>query len=168
MAQQAQTAGMRGQAHTLARLLDEYGESHVHPANKRLHFICVPLIVLSIMGLLCALPFPHALSRTVPWLGWGGVAALAAVAYYLTLSTSLAAGSLIVLGLMLAATHGLAALPWPLWLTSLSVFVLAWIGQFVGHAIEGKRPSFFKDAQFLLIGPLWLLDHLYRRLGLHG
>jgi uncharacterized membrane protein YGL010W len=49
--------------------------------------------------------------------------------------------------------------------TSAALFIIAWIGQFIGHAIEGKRPSFFKDIQFLLIGPLWLLAQLYRRLG---
>ena len=49
---------------------------------------------------------------------------------------------------------------------ALAIFVAAWIGQFIGHAYEGKRPSFFKDVQFLLIGPLWLLAALYRRLGI--
>jgi uncharacterized membrane protein YGL010W len=53
----------------------------------------------------------------------------------------------------------------PLWLGCGVLFVLAWIGQFVGHAIEGKRPSFIKDLQFLLIGPMWLLADVYRRLG---
>ena len=67
---------------------------------------------------------------------------------------------------LLALTHSLAQLPWPLWLSSLVIFVVAWIGQFVGHAVEGKRPSFFKDLQFLLIGPLWLLAAAYRRFGL--
>ena len=53
-----------------------------------------------------------------------------------------------------------------LWAVSVAVFVLAWVGQFIGHAIEGKRPSFFKDVQFLLIGPIWLLAELYRRAGI--
>jgi uncharacterized membrane protein YGL010W len=57
-------------------------------------------------------------------------------------------------------------LPWPLWATSLAIFVAAWIGQFIGHASEGTRPSFFKDVQFLLIGPLWLLAAVYRSLGI--
>ena len=69
------------------------------------------------------------------------------------------------LGLLLV-TDWLATLAWPLWLTSLTIFIAAWIGQFIGHALEGKRPSFFKDLQFLLIGPLWLLAAAYRRLGL--
>jgi uncharacterized membrane protein YGL010W len=64
---------------------------------------------------------------------------------------------------LLLITQRLAHLPWPLWLTSVVIFVVAWIGQFVGHALEGKRPSFFKDLQFLLIGPLWLLATAYRR-----
>jgi uncharacterized membrane protein YGL010W len=54
----------------------------------------------------------------------------------------------------------------PLWNICIFLFVVAWIGQFIGHAIEGKRPSFFKDVQFLLIGPLWLLADAYRRLGI--
>ena len=63
-------------------------------------------------------------------------------------------------------TQWLAHLPWPLWVTSVVIFVVAWIGQFIGHAVEGKRPSFFKDLQFLLIGPLWLLAAAYRRFSL--
>jgi uncharacterized membrane protein YGL010W len=73
---------------------------------------------------------------------------------------------LIAFVLLLLATQWLANLPWPLWLTALVIFVIAWIGQFAGHALEGKRPSFFKDVQFLLIGPLWLVAAAYRRVGL--
>jgi uncharacterized membrane protein YGL010W len=54
----------------------------------------------------------------------------------------------------------------PLWLVSAIVFVVAWIGQFYGHKVEGKKPSFLKDIQFLLIGPAWLLHFIYRRLGI--
>ena len=53
----------------------------------------------------------------------------------------------------------------PLWLIGIAVFVGAWIGQFIGHKIEGKKPSFFKDVQFLLIGPAWLMAFIYRRAG---
>ena len=65
---------------------------------------------------------------------------------------------------LLALTRALAMLPFPLWVTSLAIFLIAWIGQFIGHVIEGRQPSFFKDLQFLLIGPLWLLAAAYRRL----
>jgi len=70
---------------------------------------------------------------------------------------------LVAFAALLALTSALARLPWPLWATSLGIFVIAWIGQFIGHAIEGARPSFFKDLQFLLIGPLWLVAAAYRR-----
>lgn len=151
---------------TVTEWLGEYGESHENPVNKLLHWICVPPIVLSVMGLLWSIPVPQAFADASPWLNWATITAVAALAYYLALSPALAAGILIAFAAMLAIVAALDTLPWPLWATSLTIFVVAWIGQFIGHAIEGKRPSFFKDAQFLLIGPLWLLASLYRRLGL--
>jgi uncharacterized membrane protein YGL010W len=51
------------------------------------------------------------------------------------------------------------------WKICLVLFVLAWIGQFVGHKIEGKKPSFFQDVVFLLIGPAWLLHFIYKKAG---
>jgi uncharacterized membrane protein YGL010W len=146
--------------------LAEYGESHQNPTNEFLHFLCVPAIVLSVMGLLWSLPVPAAFARLSPWLNWASLAALATVFYYLSLSVPLALAGAVALVLLLALTGALAHLPVPLWLTSLAIFVVAWIGQFIGHAIEGKRPSFFKDLQFLLIGPLWLLATASRRLHL--
>ena len=86
--------------------------------------------------------------------------------YYLVLSPALALGILVAFVALLVITRLLSQLPWPLWLTSTVIFVAAWIGQFVGHAVEGRRPSFFKDLQFLLIGPLWLLAAAYRRFSL--
>ena len=48
---------------------------------------------------------------------------------------------------------------------AIGVFVVAWIGQFIGHKIEGRRPSFLTDLVYLLVGPLWTLSKLYKRLG---
>jgi len=143
--------------------LSEYGSSHENPTNKLLHWICVPPIVLSVMGLLWSAPVPAAFSAVSAWLNWATLAAAAAVVYYVVLSPSLALGVLGAFVVLLAITHWLAHLPWPLWLTSLAIFGVGWTGQFVGHAVEGRRPSFFKDLQFLLIGPLWLLAAVYRR-----
>jgi uncharacterized membrane protein YGL010W len=151
---------------TVTDWLGEYGTSHKNPVNELLHWICVPLIVLTVFGLLWSLPVPELLSSISPWLNWATVLAGAALLYYAALSPALAAGVLVAFTLLLFVTQWLATLPWPLWLTSLTIFVAAWIGQFIGHAIEGKRPSFFKDLQFLLIGPLWLLAAAYRRIGL--
>jgi len=148
---------------TVNNWLTEYGSSHENPTNKLLHRICVPSIVLSVMGLLWSAPVPAAFSAISPWLNWATLTTAAAVIYYLVLSPSLALGVLGAFVLLLVIVQALAQLPWPLWLTSVVIFVVAWIGQFIGHAVEGKRPSFFKDVQFLLIGPLWLLAAVYRR-----
>ena len=152
---------------TVSDWLSDYGSSHQNATNKLLHWLCVPPIVLSVMGLLWSLPVPAAFAAVSPWLNWATLAAAAAVVYYFALSPALAAGVLLVFAALLALTQALSQLPWPLWLTSLTIFVVAWIGQFIGHAIEGARPSFFKDLQFLLIGPLWLLAFVYRRLNLN-
>jgi len=149
---------------TLGEWLNEYGASHRHPTNKLLHWLCVPPIVLAVMGLLWSLPVPAAFSAVSPWLNWASIVAAAALLYYFALSPQLAAGVLLAFIALLALTRALSALAWPLWQTSLLIFVVAWIGQFIGHAFEGARPSFFKDLQFLLIGPLWLLAAAYRRL----
>jgi uncharacterized membrane protein YGL010W len=151
---------------TVTQWLGEYGASHQNPTNKLLHWLCVPPIVLSVMGFLWSLPVPAVFAATSPWLNWATLVSAAALVYYLALSPALAAGVLLAFVALLALTQALAQLPWPLWLTSLVIFVVAWTGQFIGHAIEGRRPSFFKDLQFLLIGPLWLLAAAYRRFGL--
>jgi uncharacterized membrane protein YGL010W len=151
---------------TVTEWLGEYGASHENPTNKLLHWICVPPIVLAVLGFLWSLPVPAAFAGASPWLNWATLAAAAALAYYFALSPALAAGMLIGFLLLLLITQALTHLPWPLWITSLAIFVGAWIGQFAGHAVEGKRPSFFKDLQFLLIGPLWLLAAAYRRFSL--
>jgi len=148
----------------VADWLDEYGTSHRNGLNKRLHFVCVPAIVLSIMGLLWSLPVPSALGSE-PWLNWATLAVALAMLYYVWLSPGLALGTLAAFALLFLILRGLLTLPWPLWATCVGIFVLAWAGQFVGHAVEGQRPSFFKDVQFLLIGPLWLIAALYQRMG---
>ena len=142
--------------------LDEYGESHRNPANKTLHWICVPLILLSLIGLLWSIPVPAAWAVRSPFLNWGGLFMLVALVYYYALAWRLALGMTVVTIVVIAIVYGASRLPVTLWLLSVMVFVAAWIGQFIGHKIEGKKPSFFKDIQFLLIGPLWLLASVYR------
>lgn len=150
----------------LAALLTEYGESHQNPTNKLVHWVCVPLIMFSILGLLWSVPVPAAWRALSPWLNWATVVMVLAVGYYLRLSVPLAAGMVLVwalMALLLQLTSDAAGIP--LWAVCLIIFTLAWVGQFWGHKVEGKKPSFLKDLQFLLIGPLWLLHFVYRRLG---
>jgi len=149
---------------TVQNWLAEYGESHRNPVNKAIHWICVPLIMLSLVGLLWDIPRPDSFVALSPYLNWATLALTAAVLYYFALSVRLGAGMLVVAMALCILVQTLAALPWALWIMSVTIFVGAWIGQFIGHEIEGKKPSFFKDLQFLLIGPLWLLAAVYRGL----
>ena len=146
--------------------LEEYGASHRNPTNKLLHLLCVPAIVLAVLGLLRSVPSPGLFAELSPRLNWATIAAAAALLYYVRLSPRLALGVLIAFVALFALIEALARAAWPLWVSSLVIFLIAWIGQFIGHAVEGRRPSFFKDLQFLLIGPLWLLAAAYRQLRL--
>jgi uncharacterized membrane protein YGL010W len=151
---------------TVEQWFGEYGASHTHPRNELLHFICVPAIVLTVIGFLWSIPTPAVFADVSPWLNWATICIVLSVIYYFSLSAALGLGATISLGILAYIVSWLDTLAWPLWATCLVIFVIAWIGQFIGHHIEGKRPSFFKDLQFLLIGPLWLLGHLYRKLGI--
>jgi uncharacterized membrane protein YGL010W len=134
--------------------LEEYGESHRNETNKMIHWVCVPAIFFSIVGLLYAIKLPfqfqtHQLNVAMLIIGF-------AVLYYFNLSKSLAVGMFIFCTICLLMAHFIEKIGiLPLWLFSVIVFVLAWLGQFYGHKIEGKKPSFLKDIQFLLIGPAW-------------
>jgi uncharacterized membrane protein YGL010W len=152
---------------TAAQWLEDYGDSHRNQTNKALHWICVPVIVWCVLGLLWSLPFPGGIRAEYSAANWGSLAVLAALLYYSVLSIPLTFGALPLLFAMLWSIDLLErSSPVPLWSICAGSFVVAWIGQFIGHAIEGKRPSFFKDVQFLMIGPLWLLAAVYRRLGI--
>jgi uncharacterized membrane protein YGL010W len=152
---------------TAAQWLNEYGDSHRNATNEMLHWICVPVIEWCVVALLWITPFPFAIHASYPQINWASLSLVAAVIYYLFLSRTLALGSLVMLLLMLWSVDALDRFAHDkVWMIAVGLFVLAWIGQFIGHAIEGKRPSFFKDLQFLLIGPIWLLSNLYRRMGL--
>jgi len=147
------------------RFLGNYSEDHRNTTNQRVHWICVPLIVWSVIALLWLLPVPSGFARQGLW---AGLAMLAAVLFYLRLSRPLALAMLFAFAVLGVATHllyvalGGSGLLW----TAVAVFAVSWVAQFVGHEIEGKRPSFFTDVVYLLIGPLWLMSKLFRRLGL--
>jgi uncharacterized membrane protein YGL010W len=144
-------------------LFDQYSESHQNPTNKLIHWICVPLIVFSIFGLCWAIPFPHLkfLGIYNGYVNWASFFMAAVVFYYYKLSPKLSYIMLLVLftfSYFVTLLAGWQSSGGPaLWLISLIIFALAWIGQFIGHNIEGKKPSFLTDLKFLLIGPIWLL-----------
>ena len=148
---------------SLRSLFDEYGESHRNTVNVLVHWIAVPLIYFSIIGLLMCIPSP-----TAPYLDrylWAFLAVLAVWLFYASRSIPLSIGMAVFSVLCVAAAAWLDVhAPWPLWAICLFVFALAWVAQFIGHGIEGKKPSFLKDLMFLMIGPAWLMAKVYRTL----
>lgn len=147
----------------IENLLSEYGESHQNETNKLVHWICVPLIFFSIVGLLYSVKLPFYLLTDIQ-LNLAHLAILGSLFYYFKLSKSLTLGLLVFTSLCLWFSYVIEEEGVRLWLVSIIIFVLAWIGQFWGHKIEGKKPSFFKDLQFLLIGPAWLMSFIYKKL----
>lgn len=151
-------------------LLSLYGESHQDQTNKLIHWICVPLIFFSMVGLFFSIPaegVQRFLGEGNPYANWATVVLVLVLIYYASLSIVLSFGMLLFIVLCLYVSRLIMQADIaPLWLVSTIVFVVAWMAQFYGHKIEGKRPSFLTDVQFLLIGPAWLLHFIYRRLGI--
>jgi uncharacterized membrane protein YGL010W len=151
---------------------DEYAASHRNPTNKLVHWICVPLIVFSILGLVWAIPFPYIkfLGSFNGFFNWASFLIAFAVFYYYKLSPVLSYIMLIVLFAFCYGIIGLTA--WQaaggpaLSLVCLVIFMLSWAGQFYGHQVEGKKPSFLTDLKFLLIGPVWLLHFVLKKLSI--
>lgn len=153
---------------------DAYGASHQHATNKLIHWFCVPAIVFTVVVLLAALPHGALRSAVPPFLSayahWGTIAVLVSLIFYLRLSWTIGLGMAAVSALVLWGTAALAR--WEtdggpaMWLMGVTVFAAAWFFQLVGHKIEGQRPSFLEDLQFLLVGPAWLLQFVYRRAGI--
>jgi uncharacterized membrane protein YGL010W len=105
----------------------EYGESHQNLTNKLVHWVCVPLIMFSLLGLLWSVP--AALRAISPWLNLGTLVMLLAMLYYLRLSVRLSIGMVLVWAVMAAALRLVdASAALPLWAVCLIVFVVAWIG----------------------------------------
>ena len=153
-------------ARSIQAWFNEYGESHQNHTNKLIHWVCVPAIFFSVVGLLACIP-PASLPYIgmVPWAKL--VIGLVLTFFYLPRSLTLMVGMAVWSYFCLWLSKYLDVhAPWPLWAICLVLFAVAWIGQFYGHKIEGKKPSFLKDLQFLLIGPAWLMGFIYRRLGI--
>src|SRR5688572_2663827 len=109
---------------TVQQWFDEYAESHSNPRNEVLHFICVPAIVVTVIGFLWAIPVPEAAAAVSPWLNFATLAVAVGIVYYFTLSWRLGLGAAAVLVAMLFIVRWLDTLAWPLWLTCLAVFVI--------------------------------------------
>lgn len=147
-------------------LLNEYGSSHQNKTNKSIHWICVPIIFFTIFGLVRSIPTPSFFDA-VPYLSWASLVLVLALIYYLILSIPLTVGFILFGALVTIGNEYLFNMGrLYLLLVSAGIFIIAWIGQFIGHGIEGKKPSFLKDLQFLLIGPAWLMHFIFKKSGI--
>lgn len=150
---------------TFTEWMDEYGVSHKNPTNQMVHKICVPLIMFSVVGILWSIPRLEAFNQ-LPYLNWATLFILACLIFYLTLNFLMFIAMIIQTLIMCYLCELLYAqgilLP-----VSIVIFVLAWIGQFWGHKVEGKKPSFLQDLVFLLIGPLWVTRFFYKKIGIN-
>lgn len=149
---------------TFNQWMSEYGVSHKNPTNQMIHKVAVPLIMLSVIGILWSIPTPETF-QNVPYLNWATIFVGCCMVFYLTLNIMMFFGMLVLTSLMCFVCQQMdnAGILLP---ASIAIFVLSWIAQFYGHKVEGKKPSFLQDLAFLLIGPLWVLRFLYEKVGI--
>lgn len=131
-------------------LMTEYHKSHINRTNQLIHYVCVPLIFWSISAILWTVKIPYVMNLAV-------VTLVLLMSYYLLKSLKVFTTMMVFTALCVLTNYWMEAQAWPLLMIGIAVFIAAWIGQFIGHHIEGKRPSFYKDLQFLLIGPAWVV-----------
>ncbi|MDE0575028.1 MAG: DUF962 domain-containing protein [Candidatus Poseidoniales archaeon] len=155
-----------GEARSMQDWLDGYGESHQNPLNKKIHWFAVPLIFLTIVGLLWSIPVPEVMAVN-QWVNFATIMLIPVIIFYARLSISLTVGMTLWSVFCYAVCHLYGSVTdIPLWQACLVVFALAWIGQFYGHKVEGQKPSFIEDIQYLMIGPAWLMSFIYDKLGI--
>jgi uncharacterized membrane protein YGL010W len=147
------------------RYFEHYGESHRNRVNKTIHWLAVPAIFFSMLGLIWSIPVPPSLQFT-PYFNWASVAIALVLYYYYRFSPAIAFGMLLVIFIMSYLIVQIEQSGASLWRVCIWLFVIAWAFQFIGHKIERKKPSFLEDIRYLLIGPAWLLHFIYRKLGL--
>ena len=142
---------------------DEYAISHQNHTNQIIHYLCVPPIFFSVIGLLMCIPtsfLENTFGMYNPLLeNWAAVVSIFILFFYLRLGFWYFVQILFFILLAIIRNFWLSNNVNLLY-TSIIIFVVAWIGQFYGHKVEGKKPSFIKDLQFLLIGPLWVVKKL--------
>jgi len=148
---------------SLQNWFDEYAVSHQNKTNQNLHYICVPAIYFSIIGLLMSINtslIQKIISLKNPLIeNWATIVLIGILAFYLRLSFKTFIRMFIFSVICIVGNYYLGKQVAILY-TSIIIFVIAWIGQFYGHHVEGKKPSFLKDLQFLLIGPPWVFEKM--------
>lgn len=151
---------------TLDQWFAEYEVSHQNSTNKSIHYVCVPLIYFSIVGLFYSIPseiIANTFKLNAPLIeNWAFLILLCILIFYFNFSYKMGFKIALFSFLCLLLNY-VIGLQFHLWIVSLIIFTLAWIGQFYGHQIEGKKPSFLKDLQFLMIGPAWVIESILNK-----
>ena len=143
---------------SLDQWLSAYAESHQNPFNQKVHSICVPIITFCVIGLLWCIPTPDAFAQ-VKYLNWATLFTAFCLVFYALLSMQVFLLMLLQTGVFVGIAATLEPTGYLLEISA-GLFVVSWVGQFWGHKVEGKKPSFFEDLQFLLIGPIWVMKKL--------
>jgi uncharacterized membrane protein YGL010W len=151
---------------TAQQWFDEYAVSHQNETNQLIHYICVPAIFFSVIGLFMSIPttfLENLLGLYNPLLeNWAVVVGLFISIFYFRLGFWYFIKMILLILVCIIGNYWLSSFG-NLAIISLAIFVVAWIGQFYGHKVEGMKPSFIKDLQFLLIGPLWVIEKIVRK-----
>lgn len=160
---------------TLEEFLNEYAKTHMNPVNSAIHMICVPIIVVFTLGLawgLTDLIYGTALAgKTIGGidafllLNGGTLGALFMLQFYARLNIKLLAFMAVFIAFSLWVLYSLHIAGQNVLLISAVVWVAAWVGQFIGHHVEGAKPSFTDDLVFLFIGPAFVLNKVLRKTG---
>lgn len=146
---------------TLKAYIDEYSVSHQNKTNVLIHKVCVPAILFSTLGIAKAIPVPGSWPL---WLDWSTIEVILGLSFYASFKNARMFVAMLVMILPMMIV--LELLRPRFFILSLVIFIVAWIGQFIGHKIEGKKPSFFQDLFFLLIGPVWTMNTFTAQLGI--
>ncbi|MDO6565937.1 DUF962 domain-containing protein [Alteromonas sp. 1_MG-2023] len=149
---------------TIEKLLMQYNESHQNKMNVLIHAIAVPSIYFVTLGLIWAIPVPEFIAAFN--VTWAHIIAIPILFYYFKLSGPIGAAMTLLTIVCFGGINLIAYYDVSVWLFCLSLFIVMWVLQFVGHKIEGKKPSFFEDLQFLLVGPAWWWMHWLKRLNI--
>ncbi|WP_392341151.1 DUF962 domain-containing protein [uncultured Shewanella sp.] len=141
--------------------LSTYKSVHLNPQNIKTHFVGVPMIIWSAFLMLGTLRFAwqdYQVSAAM-------ILAVVVLGYYMALHMRLALGLVLFIVPVLYTTELVVHTSHP-FIIAISIFIIGWVIQFIGHKYEKAKPAFMDDLNQLLIGPFFLMAELYFILGL--
>lgn len=141
-----------------------YAKYHRDPRNIATHLFGVPVIVMAVFMLFSRLNFTtiNGFDITLALVFYA-----VSVLYYLSLNVVFAVLMALISAAFLYIGTIVADLSFAVWLaTSLGIFIVGWVFQFIGHFYEGKKPAFLDDLVGLMIGPLFVLAECLFKIGM--